>query len=164
MLLQFGSGSNILPGWENRDIETDIRRPLPFPIASADFVLAGHVIEHVEFREGLYFLQECFRVLRPGGVLRLSFPDITREIPIEDYRKEHSKFYNRQLNCPEDVWFSILVDWEHRSCWTKDAAIRVLEAVGFTAAVRYWGSSPYHQLCGVDAPIRCEETILEAIR
>lgn len=165
MKLQFGSGDNLLSDWDNRDIETDIRKALPFPIASADFILAEHVIEHVEFREGLGFLQECFRILKPNGVLRLSFPDITRQILIEDYRAEFLKFYNRQMNCEQDVWLSVLVDWEHKSCWTKDMAVRVLEAVGFGFVnVRQWGSSPHHELCGVDGVMRPEETILEAIR
>jgi SAM-dependent methyltransferase len=165
MQVQFGSGFNQLPGWDNRDLETDIRKALPFGIGSVEFVLAEHVIEHVEFREGLSFLQECFRILKPGGVLRLSFPDITRQIPVEDYRAAFLKHYNRQLNCEQDVWLSILIDWEHRSCWTKEMALRVLEAVGFdNVAVRQWGNSPYHQLCGVDGVMRPEETILEAIR
>ncbi len=59
MQVQFGSGHNLLPGWDNRDSETDIRKALPFPIASVEFILAEHVIEHVEFREGLEFLREC---------------------------------------------------------------------------------------------------------
>lgn len=173
MLVQFGSGPNKLPGWDNRDLETDIRKPLPFPIGSVDFILAEHVIEHVEFREGVFFLGECLRVLQPGGVLRLAFPDITREIPIEDYRACIAPHYHRQINCPEDVWLSILLDWGHRSCWSKEMALRVLMAVGFESATpRLYGSSPYHQLCGVEGHhlsmgmglAIAETTVIEAVR
>lgn len=165
MRVQFGSGPNLIEGWDNRDIETDIRKALPFPIASVEFILAAHVIEHVEFREGLSFLVECWRILKPGGVLRLSFPDITREIPLEDYRRRLAEHYNRQVNCPEDVWYSLLVDWAHRACWTKEMAVRVLLAAGFESATpRLWSVSPYSPLCGVDGPARDEETIIEALR
>jgi hypothetical protein len=172
--LNFGCGDNILlPPWENFDIETDIRKPLPMLTASADFILAEHLIEHVEFREGLSFLYECWRVLKVDGVLRLAFPDITREIPLEDFRAGVAKFTNRQLNCPEDVWLSILVDWTHKSCWTLEMAKRVLLAVGFEkVSARDYGYSPHPQLSGVDghhllaglALARAETTVLEATR
>lgn len=45
---------------------------LPFPDASFDVLIASHIIEHLEAPERL--LMESLRVLRPGGVLRLSCP------------------------------------------------------------------------------------------
>lgn len=172
--LQFGCGKNILPTpWENFDLEIDIRNPLPIPIGEARFILAEHVIEHISFRQGFSFLSECLRVLEPGGVLRLSFPDITRDIPVEDYKAGFDFFYNRQLNCHEDVWQSILVDWEHQSCWTCDMAKRVLLAVGFyNVESKEYGSSSHYELRNIDGHhlavgqslARAETTILEATR
>lgn len=172
--LQFGSGQNRLPEpWENFDIETDIRQSLPFDIGSAQFILAEHVIEHVEFAEGLSFLRECMRILQPGGVLRLCFPDITRNIPVEDYKKGFAFYYNRQMFCAEDVWLSILTDWEHKSCWTRDMAMRVLLAVGFEHVVpRNYGYSLHQELDGIDGhhlfagkPLAlAETTVIEATR
>lgn len=45
---------------------------LPFGNASFDVVIASHIIEHLAEPGAL--LHECARVLRPGGVLRLSCP------------------------------------------------------------------------------------------
>jgi len=45
---------------------------LPFTDASFDVVIASHIIEHLDTPETL--LRECLRVLRPGGVLRVSCP------------------------------------------------------------------------------------------
>ena len=45
---------------------------LPFKDAYFDIVLSHSVIEHVKLPEG--YLSECFRVLRPGGILFLSTP------------------------------------------------------------------------------------------
>ena len=47
---------------------------LPFEDDSADVVLAGEIIEHIVDTEG--FLREIARVLRPGGALVLSTPNI----------------------------------------------------------------------------------------
>lgn len=46
---------------------------LPYQAAEFDVIASGHVIEHTE-DPGLY-LQECMRVLRPGGYLSLEFPN-----------------------------------------------------------------------------------------
>lgn len=47
---------------------------LPFPDASFDAVLAGEIIEHVVDTET--FLQEVGRILRPGGGVVLSTPNV----------------------------------------------------------------------------------------
>ncbi len=174
-LLQFGAGQNRLPApWENFDRETDIQKPLPFPIGCARFILAEHVIEHIPFSEGLFFLRECMRLLEPGGVLRLAFPDITRNISVEDYRAACASLGSyRQINCPEDVWNSIAIDWEHKSLWSKDMALRLMMAVGFDEAYETtYGWSVFPELNEVDghhlavgvSMARSETTVIEAIR
>jgi len=165
--LHFGCGQNRLPEpWENYDSEVDIRKPLPFPISSAGLILAEHIIEHVSFREGLGFLQECWRVLEPGGVLRLAFPDILQNFALEEYRAWVLKYYNKQINSPEDAWFSILTDWEHQSCWTGAMAVRTLMAVGFDSVnISTPGYTKRVELAGlVDLVYRAETTALEAVR
>ena len=47
---------------------------LPFPPQTLDVVLASHIIEHLDDPAGL--VKECERLLRPGGVLRLSCPSL----------------------------------------------------------------------------------------
>jgi len=56
------------------DIITDINDPLPIPNNTADVVVAGEIIEHLinPFR----FLLEVRRILKPGGTLVLSTPNI----------------------------------------------------------------------------------------
>lgn len=54
----------------------DIRRPLPFPDGTFDSVYALHIIEHLTPEEASRFVAETRRVLRAGGILRLSTPDL----------------------------------------------------------------------------------------
>ena len=50
-------------------------RTLPYQDNSYDYIVASHFLEHLTSEEGLVFLQECHRVLKPDGVIRLAVPD-----------------------------------------------------------------------------------------
>jgi len=82
--INVASGGNILPGMVHLDlfggseevIRWDCRRSLPFADESAKGIRTEHFLEHIDFKNDLSaFLTECFRVLQPGGVLRVIVPD-----------------------------------------------------------------------------------------
>jgi SAM-dependent methyltransferase len=76
MNIQFGCGGNLLPGWNNHDIEVDVTKPLDYPDKCADMIFAEHLCEHLTAPEFLRFLDECWRVLKRGGRLRICCPVI----------------------------------------------------------------------------------------
>ena len=57
---------------EGVDVVADLAQGIPFPDGSADRVFAVHILEHlVDF---LPLVDECHRVLRPGGILHVLSP------------------------------------------------------------------------------------------
>lgn len=78
MKYNFGCGSNRIPGWQNFDAECDITKRLPFMDGCATFILAEHVCEHVAAPDCFRFFQECHRMLKPGGTLRICVPILDR--------------------------------------------------------------------------------------
>lgn len=49
---------------------------IPYPENTFDLVYTSHVLEHFTKDDGELFVAECFRVLKPGGVLRIVVPDL----------------------------------------------------------------------------------------
>lgn len=91
VLLHIGCGDIDAPGFINVDaqpyphvhhVRDDITDLAMFADASADLVYMCHVLEHVPRRQILDVLAEMRRVLRPGGVLRISVPDFDRLVDI----------------------------------------------------------------------------------
>jgi predicted SAM-dependent methyltransferase len=56
----------------------DLRQPLRFADNTFDAADASHVFEHLTPEEGRHFAGELYRVLKPGGVCRVSTPDLER--------------------------------------------------------------------------------------
>lgn len=54
----------------------DIRKRFPLADATVQFIYCSQVLEHLERWEALHVLQECHRVLVPGGCARVSVPDL----------------------------------------------------------------------------------------
>lgn len=83
-MLNLGCGRHFHRSWVNVDlvssspevISHDLRQPLPFENESFDVVYHSHVIEHLPRPLAPRFLLECYRVLRPRGVLRVAAPDL----------------------------------------------------------------------------------------
>ena len=66
----------------------DARKRVPEPDGTLDALYSSHMLEleHLDRAEAAQFLAEARRVLRPGGVLRISVPDI--RIGVERYRAD----------------------------------------------------------------------------
>ena len=54
----------------------DLRKGIPFTDASADNIFSSHFLEHLSRSDGCQLLTECYRVLKPGGTLRVGVPDL----------------------------------------------------------------------------------------
>lgn len=94
MKLNLCAGGNILPGWHNTDLQyadpslaVDITKPLPFLDGSVEIILIEHGLEHVSGPQALRCLDECYRILKESGTIRVCVPaiDQIREslMPIE---------------------------------------------------------------------------------
>lgn len=81
-----GCGSRYRGGWVNIDIQPagddvrahDLSKGIPLPDRSCAVVYHSHVLEHLRRDDARSFLRECFRVLQPGGIMRLATPDLER--------------------------------------------------------------------------------------
>ena len=185
LFLNFGAGPNQLPEpWQNLDPTHDIRKRLKFESDSAAAILAEHVIEHVPFLQGLGFFQECLRVLAPGGVLRIAFPDIGRFL-VSDWpdfalnkaalryaeglsKRPRVALPGTSLEMTRAAMRQMLTGWGHQTAWTERSAAGALLVVGFSEVrLRDYGCGElgavdgHHRDVGPELAM-LESTILEA--
>jgi predicted SAM-dependent methyltransferase len=83
-LLNIGCGYITHPKWTNLDImptnpivqSFDFRRGLPAQSDTVDACYSSHVLEHAKCEEAIFLIQDCFRVLKSGGIIRIVVPDL----------------------------------------------------------------------------------------
>lgn len=116
MKLNVGCGGNILEGWRNHDADMDITKPLPIPSESVEFILAEHVIEHTSGPDSFRFMCEAYRILKPGGVLRICVPELAR---LDNAKRA-----------------DIICNHGHLQVFCEENLTLMLEAAGFPLIVR----------------------------
>jgi predicted SAM-dependent methyltransferase len=57
-------------------IQYDVDNGIPYPEHSFDVVYHSHVLEHFKKQRAQQFVGECYRVLKPGGIIRVVVPDL----------------------------------------------------------------------------------------
>ena len=84
--LNLGCGERFHPDWINIDLTSgrsgviahDLERGIPFQSKSADAVYLAAVFEHIRRNDAANFLREIYRVLKPGGIVRVGVPDLEK--------------------------------------------------------------------------------------
>ncbi len=82
--LNVGCGAKFHPSWANVDMESssphvqvhNLLKGFPYKDAQFEVIYHSQVLEHIPKENAESFLRECWRVLKPGGILRVVVPDL----------------------------------------------------------------------------------------
>ncbi len=148
------------PGWLTADIWTgdvyfNALKKLPFKNSSIDYAFSEHFLEHLSYEQTVKHLHEIYRVLKPGGIIRISMPDleaickayvnkdkrvlesflklqqrIVPDIKKPIYKKRHKMLGSEFLN-------TSFIGFGHKYLWDFEALDETVKALGFDNIKRY---------------------------
>jgi len=125
-ILNLGGGGVLSDRWLTADVTPradvfmDITKALPLPDGSVDVVYSEEVIEHINREAGQRMLAECLRVLKPGGILRITTPSL-------DYFAKNALDDADGVKNINDIFYL----HEHRFIYSECALRLVLKEAGF---------------------------------
>lgn len=61
---------------DHKFIHHDLSYGIPLAHNVADYIYSSHFIEHLNRKDAKHLLNECYRVLKKDGILRISIPDL----------------------------------------------------------------------------------------
>jgi predicted SAM-dependent methyltransferase len=131
--LNLGCGRNKLTGWQNHDAEVDITKPLPWPDNSASHIFIEHCVEHVTHKQAIEFFKQAYRVLAPGGVLRVTVPSLEqiRRCDEADYHRFTQKWAGPHGATKRGAMHAIIFAHGHEMIWTAQLLEAALFYSGF---------------------------------
>jgi predicted SAM-dependent methyltransferase len=148
--LQIGAQSNSIHGWLNVDIlpkdhavaYMDATEKFPISDNAFDYVFSEHMIEHISIDDGEFMMKECYRILKPGGKIRIATPDLEAVVkvfttPDVPEHKAYIKFYiDRFWNgkYPYDPVYAVnkmFYDFGHRFIHSEHSLTALFKSAGF---------------------------------
>jgi len=102
--LNIGCGNKFHKAWINIDmisyspyvIQYNLLKGIPYPDNYFEVIYHSQVLEHIPKEKAPEFIRECFRVLKPGGIMRVVVPDLQNIVT------EYIKFLNQNLENPTE--------------------------------------------------------------
>ncbi|MEN9447931.1 MAG: hypothetical protein RJA25_1221 [Bacteroidota bacterium] len=150
--LQIGAQGSPMQGWLNVDIlpktpdtaYMDATQKFPFENNTFSYVFAEHMIEHITFDEGQLMLNECFRVLKPNGIIRLATPNLDNMVKLlqEPTKQEHveyikcyvERYYGKTYPLLPSLQINeLFYGFHHRFIHNIESLSYILKKAGFTS-------------------------------
>jgi predicted SAM-dependent methyltransferase len=97
----------------------------PIPDGSVDFIFSEDFFEHINQKQQICFLAECFRVLRPGAYNRINTPCLANSM------QRHSNFSRGFRGVFRGEWDN----WHHVSLVTRGMLEELARIVGYRGIV-----------------------------
>lgn len=173
MKLHVGCGTHLLPNWINLDLGPgpgvtvyDATMPLPYASGSIEFVYSEHFLEHLPHEAALAHLADCFRVLKPGGSIRVSCPDLMALV--RAYLNKDTEHYKKVAWLPKtpcQMMNEGMRLWEHQFLYDQQELTQSFHRAGFTAIT----AAPYRvsrwpALCALESRPDLGDLILEGTK
>lgn len=156
-------------------IRLDARERLPFAARSFSWIYAEHMIEHLDLMDAMHWLREIKRVLQPGGLVRLTTPDLRKymEAYVRDdgfFDRHRERLQNQGIPLQGRSAFmvnQIFQFYGHKWIYDLDELRYVLGTANFaTAAITEcsFRQGAIAEVAELDREFRREETVyVEAV-
>jgi predicted SAM-dependent methyltransferase len=148
--LQLGTSRSPLPGWLNTDVVPqssdivylDATQRFPLDDNSFEYAACEHMIEHIEFEAAMSMLRELFRILKPGGRVRITTPDLRVLLGLYSLEKTSdqneyigwitSRFGPPEQNCGAPfVINNAFRSWGHQYLYDRETLEASMRSCGF---------------------------------
>jgi predicted SAM-dependent methyltransferase len=147
--IHLACGVKYKDGWHNVDINNGVKADEyadimwvdfwgKIPDNSVDFFYNEHFIEHENAPRGKWFLKQCYKKLKPGGVLRIATPDL-REVA-ENYLSGNWKNEKWLTEVPQGEYIKTgaeylnigMRDWMHQFLYDQETLEKYMHESGFS--------------------------------
>jgi len=149
----------------------DLTKGLPAEPNSLDFVYHSHLLEHLNYRDGLKLLSEIYSALKIGGRQRIVVPDLERYCKgylnyhdkfLEQFRDSETGIQSDIFETRGSIFMSQFYEQDHKMSWDFETLFVALKKLGFRNIKRtQWRESDFPDLKQLESnePFRIAESL-----
>ena len=145
----------------------DLTKKFPWPDASVEVVYSSHTLEHLSKAEGRQFLQECLRVLKPNGIIRIVVPDLRHDVneylegrtQADDFIENLGVLYGSGGQGLKKL-LNVYIQFPHKCMYDNERMVEILTELGFAAAVRAPFESEIEDIRAVELADRTGHSVI----
>ena len=155
--------------WDEGIHVHDLTKTFPWEDASVEVIYSSHMLEHLSREDGQRFLEQCHRVLRVDGIIRLVVPDlryrvgeyIEGRVPADEFVQALGVLHEgsggrlkRRL--------SPFVEFPHthKCMYDSSRLLEVLREIGFQASARDAFDSDIDDIASVELKGRTKHAVI----
>ena len=160
--LPFGRRIFRTPDWPKDVRRIDVKKGLPFGDASVSYIYSSHTFEHFTWTESLAVTKECFRVLRPEGVLRVVVPDLL--LMVRDYMENSDPMASHRFLerlSPGHTFHDVVHPGaNHSQMFDERSLVHLMQQAGFShPEVSHFNESRIPDIAQVELASRQRESL-----
>ena len=180
--LHCGCSYTFIPGFINADIEIsgwlppdvinqviilDVEKKFQFEDNTFDYIYSEHMIEHLSYDGIKNYISECYRCLKPGGVIRTAWPKVDFLIELQNnpkkyftYIKNHVDLFHPELlddfKSYENIPVSLIINdnyrmWGHQIMYDIKGLTQMFKLFGFKNIISVnYGESKHDIFKGIE--------------
>lgn len=109
----------------------DLSFGLPFKNQTVQYIFTSHFLEHLEHNQAVTLLNDCYRVLKTAGKIRISIPDL--EYAIKLYPKDKERMLQHYFFIDKSEGYHA----QHKYMYDYEMIHKLLTQIGFKKVARY---------------------------
>lgn len=116
---------------EHKFMHHDLASGIPLTDGVADCIFSSHFLEHLFRKDADHLLRECYRVLKPGGILRISVPDLEYAVSLYAADEKEKMLRNYFFVDDDDSYYA-----RHKYMYDYAMLESQLTGIGFAEVAR----------------------------
>jgi len=153
--------------WDDKIFIHDLRKPLPWENESVNIIYSSHTLEHLTKAEGYNLLLECYRVLKPQGIIRIIVPDLqcivndynAHVFPADEFIENLDVLYIDK-GSKFKLLLAPLVQFPHKCMYDTRILLSILLKLGFQAQSRKLFESAIPDIRTFEIPERLKFAVI----
>ena len=121
------------------DICWDLRKGIPLKDNTVESIYSSHLLEHLDYKSNIKFINECKRVLIPGGKMLVCVPDarkyISAYVSDTEFRPKNSLYADAIVDTSsamDQLNYIAYLNGEHKYMFDQENLINIFLKCGFS--------------------------------